>query len=141
VIPPTFVQELIGRTDIVELVGRAVELKRAGTVWKGLCPFHSEKSPSFTVSPSRQTYHCFGCGVHGNAVGFLMEHHGLGFVEAVEDLAQRAGLPVPKTRARSRNEPATRPGRSARRPSPRSSTVPPPITGPSSRRARAPSPT
>ena len=95
-IPPAFVQELIGRTDIVELVGRSVELKRAGTVWKGLCPFHAEKSPSFTVSPSRQTYHCFGCGVHGNAVGFLMEHHGQGFVDAVQDLAQQAGLAVPE---------------------------------------------
>ncbi|HEY2559001.1 MAG TPA: DNA primase [Caldimonas sp.] len=96
-IPPTFVHELLSRVDIVEIVGRSVELKRAGSTWKGLCPFHGEKSPSFTVSSSRQTYHCFGCGVHGNAVGFLMEHHGMGFVDAVRDLAQQAGLAVPET--------------------------------------------
>ena len=95
-IPPDFVHDLLSRVDIVEIVGRSVDLKRAGTVSKGLCPFHGEKSPSFTVSPSRQTYHCFGCGVHGNAVGFLMEHHGMGFVEAVKDLAQQAGLAVPE---------------------------------------------
>jgi DNA primase len=96
-IPPTFVHELLSRVDIVEIVGRSVELKRAGSTWKGLCPFHGEKSPSFTVSPSRQTYHCFGCGVHGNAVGFLMEHHGMGFVDAVRDLALQTGLAVPET--------------------------------------------
>ncbi|MGZ5251846.1 MAG: DNA primase [Caldimonas sp.] len=95
-IPPAFVHDLLTRVDIVELVGRSVELKRAGTVSKGLCPFHGEKSPSFTVSPSRQTYHCFGCGAHGNAVGFLMEHHGMGFVEAIKDLAQQAGMTVPE---------------------------------------------
>ncbi len=95
-IPSAFVHDLLARVDIVEIVGRSVELKRAGSTWKGLCPFHGEKSPSFTVSPSRQTYHCFGCGVHGNAVGFLMEQHGMGFVEAVRDLAQQAGLTVPE---------------------------------------------
>ncbi|MEO5845908.1 MAG: DNA primase, partial [Caldimonas sp.] len=95
-IPPAFVHDLLNRIDIVEIVGRSVELKRAGSTWKGLCPFHGEKSPSFTVTPSRQTYHCFGCGVHGNAVGFLMEQHGMGFIEAVRDLAQQAGLSVPE---------------------------------------------
>ncbi len=95
-IPPAFVHDLLSRVDIVEIVGRSVDLKRAGTVSKGLCPFHGEKSPSFTVSPSRQTYHCFGCGVHGNAVGFLMEQHGMGFIEAVKDLAQQAGMAVPE---------------------------------------------
>ncbi|MEP6740456.1 MAG: DNA primase [Caldimonas sp.] len=95
-IPAAFVHDLLARIDIVEVVGRSVELKRAGSTWKGLCPFHGEKSPSFTVTPSRQTYHCFGCGVHGNAVGFLMEQHGMGFVEAVRDLAQQAGLTVPE---------------------------------------------
>jgi DNA primase len=99
VIPPAFVHELLCRVDIVEIVGRSVDLKRAGTVSKGLCPFHGEKSPSFTVSPSRQTYHCFGCGVHGNAIGFLMEQHGMGFIEAVKDLAQQAGLTVPEDRS------------------------------------------
>ena len=95
-IPAAFVHDLLARVDIVEIVGRSVELKRAGSTWKGLCPFHGEKSPSFTVSASRQTYHCFGCGVHGNAVGFLIEQHGMGFVEAVRDLAQQAGLTVPE---------------------------------------------
>src|SRR5664280_1714837 len=95
-IPPAFVHDLRARVYIVELIGRSVELKRAGATHKGLCPFHGEKSPSFTVSASRQTYHCFGCGVHGNAVGFLMEHHGMGFIDAVRDLAQQAGIVVPE---------------------------------------------
>jgi len=95
VIPPSFIQDLLARTDIADLVGRYVTLKKAGINFKGLCPFHGEKSPSFIVSPSRQTYHCFGCGVHGNAVGFLMEYGGLGFVDAVKDLAQMQGMQVP----------------------------------------------
>jgi len=95
-IPAGFVHDLLARVDIVEVVGRSVDLKRAGASHKGLCPFHGEKSPSFTVSPSRQTYHCFGCGVHGNAIGFLMEHHGMGFVDAVRDLAQQVGMTVPE---------------------------------------------
>ena len=95
-IPPAFVHDLLARVDIVEVVGRHVQLKKAGTVHKGLCPFHGEKTPSFTVSPTRQTYHCFGCGVHGNAVGFLMEHVGLGFVDAVRELAQQVGMAVPE---------------------------------------------
>ena len=94
-IPPAFIQDLLARTDIVEIVGRAVNLKKAGASYKGLCPFHGEKTPSFTVSPSHQTYHCFGCGVHGNAIGFLIEQSGLGFPDAVRDLAQRVGLQVP----------------------------------------------
>ncbi|MGE5114929.1 MAG: DNA primase, partial [Betaproteobacteria bacterium] len=95
-IPPAFVHDLLARVDIVEVVGRHVQLKKAGTIHKGLCPFHGEKTPSFTVSPTRQTYHCFGCGAHGNAVGFLMEHVGLGFVDAVRELAQQTGLAVPE---------------------------------------------
>lgn len=98
-IPSGFIQELLSRTDVVDVVGRHVELKKAGINLKGLCPFHSEKSPSFIVSPSRQTYHCFGCGVHGDAIRFLTEHHGLSFVEAVKDLAQQAGLQVPEDEA------------------------------------------
>jgi DNA primase len=96
VIPSSFIQDLLARTDVVDIVGRHVTLKKAGINYKGLCPFHGEKSPSFIVSPSRQTYHCFGCGVHGNALGFLMEHAGLNFVEAVRDLAQIQGMPVPE---------------------------------------------
>ena len=95
-IPPSFIQELLSRVDIAEVVGRHVTLRKAGANHMGLCPFHGEKSPSFAVSPSRQTYHCFGCGVHGNAIGFLMEHLGMGFVDAVSDLSQAVGLTVPK---------------------------------------------
>lgn len=98
-IPGQFVQDLIARVDIVELVGRTVTLKKAGINYKGLCPFHGEKSPSFIVSPTRQTYHCFGCGVHGDAIRFLCEHHGMGFVDAVTDLAQQVGMPVPEDNA------------------------------------------
>jgi len=86
----------LSRVDIAEVVGRHVTLRKAGANHMGLCPFHGEKSPSFAVSPSRQTYHCFGCGVHGNAIGFLMEHLGMGFVDAVSDLSQAVGLAVPK---------------------------------------------
>jgi len=96
VIPPSFLQDLLARVDIVAVVGRHVELRKAGINHKGLCPFHGEKTPSFTVSPSRQTYHCFGCGAHGNAIGFLMEHAGLGFVEAVHELAAEVGMTVPE---------------------------------------------
>ena len=95
-IPPGFIQDLLARVDIVEVVGRHVDLKKAGINHKGLCPFHGEKSPSFNVNSVRQTYHCFGCGVHGNAIGFLMEHTGANFVEAVEDLAQQVGMVVPQ---------------------------------------------
>jgi DNA primase len=95
VIPASFIQDLIARADVVQVVGRHVELKKAGINFKGLCPFHGEKTPSFIVSPTRQTYHCFGCGAHGDAVRFLMEHVGVGFVEAVEDLAQQLGMQVP----------------------------------------------
>lgn len=97
-IPQDFIQQLLARIDIVELVGRYVQLRRAGANFLGLCPFHGEKSPSFTVSPSKQFYHCFGCGVHGSAIGFLMEHAGLGYVEAIEDLARSAGMVVPRIR-------------------------------------------
>jgi DNA primase len=96
VIPPAFKHDLLARTDIVEIVGRYVQLKKAGATHKGLCPFHGEKTPSFTVSAARQTYHCFGCGVHGDAIGFLMAHSGLGFMDAVRDLAQQVGMQVPQ---------------------------------------------
>ncbi len=95
-IPQTFIQELIARADVVEIVGRYVQLKKGGANYSGLCPFHSEKSPSFSVSPTKQFYHCFGCGKNGNAIGFLMDHAGMTFVEAVKDLAQKYGLQVPE---------------------------------------------
>ena len=95
-IPQSFIDSLLQRVDIVELVGTHVQLKKAGANYSGLCPFHTEKSPSFTVSPSKQFYHCFGCGAHGTAIGFLIEHTGLSFPQAVEELARRSGLEVPR---------------------------------------------
>jgi DNA primase len=95
VIPQSFIQELLARVDIVDVVGQHVKLRKAGANLLGLCPFHSEKSPSFTVSPVKQFYHCFGCGAHGTAVGFLMEHIGQSYVDAIGDLARAAGLTVP----------------------------------------------
>ena len=95
-IPQSFIQELVARADVVDIVGRYVPLRKAGANFSGLCPFHSEKSPSFTVSPSKQFYHCFGCGKNGNAISFLMDHAGMGFVEAVKDLAGQFGMQVPE---------------------------------------------
>lgn len=95
-IPEAFIQELLARTDIVEVVGRQVPLKKTGVNLMGLCPFHAEKSPSFSVSPVKQFYHCFGCGASGNALKFLTELHGMRFPDAVSDLAQQAGLTVPE---------------------------------------------
>jgi DNA primase len=96
VIPQTFIQELLARADIVEVIDRHVRLKRAGANFVACCPFHSEKSPSFTVSQVKQFYHCFGCGAHGTAIGFLMEYSGMGYVEAIKDLAQSLGMTVPE---------------------------------------------
>jgi len=95
-IPEAFIQELLNRVDIVDVVDRSVPLKKAGANYSACCPFHNEKSPSFTVSPTKQFYHCFGCGAHGTAIGFLMEYQGLSFVEAVEDLAKSVGMIVPQ---------------------------------------------
>ena len=94
-IPQSFVQELLSRVDIVDVIERYVPLKKSGANYFACCPFHGEKSASFSVSPSKQFYHCFGCGVHGSAVGFLMEYSGLGFVDAVKELAAQVGLQVP----------------------------------------------
>jgi len=95
-IPESFIQELLARTDIVEIIDRVVPLKKAGANYAACCPFHKEKSPSFTVSQSKQFYHCFGCGAHGTAIGFLMEHQGLSFPDAIEELARHCGLTVPQ---------------------------------------------
>lgn len=94
-IPQGFIQDLLARVDLVEVVGRYVQLKKGGQNFLGLCPFHSEKSPSFTVSPSKQFFHCFGCGAHGSAIGFLIEHRGLTFPDAVRELAGQVGMKVP----------------------------------------------
>ena len=98
-IPQTFIQELIARADVVDIVGKYVQLKKGGANFMGLCPFHGEKSPSFSVSPTKQFYHCFGCGKNGNAISFLMDHAGMTFVEAVHDLAQQYGMQVPEDEA------------------------------------------
>ncbi|GGY73063.1 DNA primase [Pseudoduganella plicata] len=95
-IPESFISDLLNRVDIVDVVGRYVQLKKTGANFQGLCPFHNEKSPSFTVSPTKQFYHCFGCSAHGTSIGFLMEYSGMGFVDAVKDLAQGVGMVVPE---------------------------------------------
>ena len=97
-IPKNFIQDLLNRLDIVDVVERYVPLKKAGANFVACCPFHNEKSPSFTVSQTKQFYHCFGCGAHGTAIGFVMEHAGLGFVDAVEELARSVGMEVPHER-------------------------------------------
>ena len=95
-IPNDFIQTLLARVDIVDVIDRYVPLKKAGANYAACCPFHSEKTPSFTVSPTKQFYHCFGCGAHGTAIGFLMEYGGKSFPDAVDELARDAGLDVPK---------------------------------------------
>ena len=95
-IPESFIQELLNRVDIVDVIDKCTPLKKAGANYSACCPFHNEKSPSFTVSPTKQFYHCFGCGAHGTAVGFLMEYQGLSFVEAINELARMVGMTVPQ---------------------------------------------
>lgn len=109
-IPESFIQDLLARVDIVELIDGHVPLKKAGANYAACCPFHNEKSPSFTVSPVKQFYHCFGCGAHGTAIGFLMEYSGQGFVEAIKDLAARAGMQVPEDDKRAGGFPQTAQG-------------------------------
>ena len=94
-IPDSFIQDLLNRVDIVDVVERYVPLKKAGQNYQACCPFHSEKTPSFTVSPIKQFYHCFGCGAHGTAISFLMEHSGMSFPDAVKDLASGVGMRLP----------------------------------------------
>jgi len=96
-IPRDFIDTLLARVDIVDVIDRRVSLKKAGQNYQACCPFHSEKTPSFTVSPTKQFYHCFGCGAHGTALGFLMEYEHMSFPDAVAALAQDVGLPVPES--------------------------------------------
>jgi DNA primase len=105
-IPDSFLDELVARSDIVEVIGARVQLKKGGREYKACCPFHSEKSPSFWVSPDKQFYHCFGCGAHGTVIGFLMQYEKMDFVDAVADLAQRAGLELPRE-AQATRDPGT----------------------------------
>ncbi|MCC6531884.1 MAG: DNA primase [Burkholderiales bacterium] len=97
-IPDDFKQQLLSRVDIVDVIERHVPLRKAGQNFVARCPFHSEKTPSFSVSPGKQFYHCFGCGAHGNAISFVMEHAGLGYVEAVKELAGMVGMSLPESR-------------------------------------------
>jgi len=103
-IPTDFIQTLLARVDIVDVIDRSVPLKKAGANYQACCPFHSEKTPSFTVSPTKQFYHCFGCGAHGTAIGFLMEHDGKSFPEAIEALARDAGVTVPHVESAGERE-------------------------------------
>ena len=103
-IPESFIQELLHRVDLVELIDGFVPLKKAGANFAACCPFHNEKSPSFTVSPTKQFYHCFGCGAHGTAISFLMEYSGLGFIDAIKDLAGRAGMQLPEQEGRQQTK-------------------------------------
>jgi hypothetical protein len=96
VIPKSFIQDLLNRLDIVDVIERYVPLKKSGANYAACCPFHNEKSPSFTVSQSKQFYHCFGCGAHGTAISFVMEHAGMGFIDAVEELSRSIGVEVPR---------------------------------------------
>ncbi|MGE5616731.1 MAG: DNA primase, partial [Bacillota bacterium] len=114
-IPQDFIQSLLARVDIVDVVDRHVKLRKSGANYSACCPFHTEKTPSFTVSPSKQFYHCFGCGAHGNAIGFVMEYSGLTYPEAIRTLAESVGMAVPETRTRfEKSEQAETPGLTAR---------------------------
>lgn len=104
-IPESFIQDLLNRIDIVDVIDKSVPLKKAGANYTACCPFHNEKSPSFTVSPTKQFYHCFGCGAHGSAVSFLMEYEGLSFVDSVHELAKMVGLTVPQTQNTEKQRP------------------------------------
>ncbi len=108
-IPQEFIDELIDRADIIEVIGNRIQLKKAGREHKACCPFHNEKTPSFTVSPDKGFYHCFGCGAHGTALGFLMEHDHLEFVDAVEELASLYGMEVPRDQTPSAPAPPSAP--------------------------------
>lgn len=107
-IPSDFIDELLAKTDIVDIIDAYVPLKKGGANYMACCPFHKEKSPSFSVSPSKQFYHCFGCGAHGSAIGFVMQYQGLSFVEAVQMLADRVGMVVPRTALSSQDMPEQR---------------------------------
>ena len=103
-IPREIIEEIVSRTDIEQLVGSYVSLKRTGSNLSGLCPFHSEKTPSFTVTPAKNMFYCFGCGAGGNAITFVQKAENLDFVQAVEFLAQRAGITIPRDEKYKREE-------------------------------------
>src|SRR5436190_18301735 len=105
-IPDSFKQDLLNRVDVVDVVSRYVQLTTGGANYSGLCPFHNEKTPAFSVSPAKQFYHCFGCGAHGNAIGFQIEYGGMGYVDAVKELAASVGMQVPESRPRTAEDAA-----------------------------------
>src|SRR4026207_1807026 len=105
-IPESFKQDLLNRVDIVDVVSRYVQLKKGGANYLGLCPFHGETTPSFTVSPATQFYHRFGYGAPGNAIGFQMEYGGMGYIDAIKELAASVGMQVPESRPRTPEEAA-----------------------------------
>src|SRR4026209_2567203 len=107
-IPDEFKQQLLNRIDIVDVIERHVQLRKAGQNYVARCPFHAEKTPSFTVSAAKQFYHCFGCGAHGNAIGFLMSHSGMGYIDAIKDLAASVGMQVPEWQPRTPAQAAQR---------------------------------
>src|SRR5690554_798687 len=107
-IPDAFIDDLLARTDIVEVIHARVPLKRQGREYSARCPFHDERSPSFTVSPTKQFYHCFGCGAHGTAISFLMNFDRLEFLDAIDELARRAGIEVPRETRQHNENPDTR---------------------------------
>ncbi len=109
-IPQSFIDDLLNRTDIVDVVSSRVQMKKAGKNYTACCPFHKEKTPSFSVSPDKQFYYCFGCGAGGNALGFIMDHDNLDFPQAIEELAKAAGMEIPRTTAVGAS-PASRPTR------------------------------
>ena len=104
-IPDAFIDDLLARSDIVEIVGARAPLKKQGREYSARCPFHDERSPSFTVSPTKQFYHCFGCGAHGTAISFLMNYDRMEFLDAVEELAKRTGMEVPRETAQRNADP------------------------------------
>jgi len=108
-IPQDFIDDLLSRTDIVDVIGETVQLRKAGKDYKGLCPFHNEKTPSFTVSQDKQFYHCFGCGANGSVIGFMMDYNNLDFVETIKDLASRAGMQLPENTESQQNRPNQEP--------------------------------
>lgn len=122
-IPQSFIDDLLNRTDIVDVVSSRLQLKKAGKNYTACCPFHKEKTPSFSVSPDKQFYYCFGCGAGGNALGFMMDHDNLDFIQAVEELAKAAGMEIPAKKAAGRTNHDSRPIRRCTRCSP-----PPPIS-------------
>ena len=95
-IPQSFIDDVLARTDIVDIIDSHVSLRKGGKNYLGLCPFHDEKTPSFSVSPDKQFYHCFGCGANGTAISFLMDYNHMDFLDAIEELANKAGLEVPR---------------------------------------------